>query len=248
VTRAWITWHDRTSGQEVAHRHYFFHGFAPEVDRSFFETIPAIDLARIEKSLQDHLFGIGSVAAKSSATITESAWAPQLSEFINNACCELEDIGENFFKMHESQIRDVFLLSLKMGFPRLAVAESFAVHGKTDLRIYQPIETRFKPSVKKEFKMWNGAAEAASALNQFLAYSTGDEEWIGLVFISTLKDIEHLYTGLKELLSNFPNISDLQVSTKGRRQRIIANAQIAIRSISVPLKVFVLDFGGRDYR
>ena len=248
VTRAWITWHDQTSGQEVAHRHYFFHGFTPEVERSFFETIPTIDLARIEKSLQDHLFGIESVAIKSSTTITESAWAPRLAEFINNICCELEDIGENFFRMQESQIRDIFLLSLKMGFPGLSVAESFAVHGKTDLRIYQPTETRFKPSVKKEFKIWNGAAEATSALKQLLAYSTGDEEWIGLVFISTLQDIEYLYTGVKELLSNFSNMSDLQVSKKDRGQRILASAQIAIRGIFVPLKMFVLDFGGRDYR
>jgi hypothetical protein len=248
VTRAWITWHDRTSGQEVAHRHYFFHGFTPEAERSFFETLPTIDLARIEKSLQDHLFGIESVAIKSSTAITESTWASRLAEFINNICCELEDIGENFFGMQESQIRDIFLLTLKMGFPGLSVAESFAVHGKTDLRIYQPTETRFKPSVKKEFKIWNGVAEATSALNQLLAYSTGDEEWIGLVFISILKDIEYLYTGVKELLSNFPNLSDLQLSKKDRGQRTLASAQIAIRGIFVPLKVFVLDFGERDYR
>lgn len=248
VKRAWITWRDRDSGRELAHRHYIFHGIAPKIERSAFKALPNLDLEKLRKNLRDHLFEIESAAKESFHSITTSEWGSSLLEFINTLCCVLEDTGETFFSMEEKKIRDVFLTALSMGFPGFSVGESFAVHGKTDLRIYKPDNTRFRPSVKLEFKNWNGPASATQSLNQLLAYSTGDEEWIGLIFVFRQKNIEQIYVGVEEFLARFPGINSLHLNQKEPRQRIICNGSISMRGIDVPLKTFVLDFGGRDYR
>lgn len=150
--------------------------------------------------------------------------------------------------MEEKEIRDVFIISLRMGFQGLSVVESFAVHGKTDLRIYNPSSARFRSSVKVEFKVWNGIKEAVEALKQLLAYSTGDEEWIGLIFIFRQKDFDHMHSRINELVSTFPGIGSFQLNRKMPGKRMLSDASISIRGISVPLKIFPLDFGDRDYR
>lgn len=146
----------------------------------------------------------------------------------------MEDAGETFFRMEEKEIRDVFIVSLTIGFPGLSVAESFAVHGKTDLRVYKPSTARFRSSVKAEFRIWNGQADAVKALKQLLAYCTGDEEWVGLIFIFRQKNIDRMPTEIEELLSTFPDITSFQLSRKMSGQRILSDASISIRGIEVP--------------
>jgi hypothetical protein len=248
VKQALIIWRDRSSGNELARRQYLFHGFAPEIKRDSFESVPCIDLQTILRTLRDHLFGIESATKRSLQFITSREWGQSLVEFTNGLCCVIEDAGESFFEMEEEKIRDVFIVSLTMGFPGLSVAESFAVHEKTDLRVYRPGTERFRPSVKTEFKVWNGPADTVKALKQLLAYSTGDEEWVGLIFIFRRKDIDHMYAGIRELLSTFPGITPFRLNRKMSGQRILLDASISVRGISVPLRVFLLDFGDRDYR
>lgn len=111
-----------------------------------------------------------------------------------------------YFKKHEEDLRDIFLLFLETRYEATSgVGEAFNKKGKTDILLkYSKDGSNIFVA---ECKFWKGQKKSLEAIDQLLGYLTHRDSKTALMLFIDQKEINTVITTIKEEIKSHPNFN-----------------------------------------
>lgn len=150
---------------------------------------------------------------------------PQLSDsdfrsilkIISNMALVMERSPKTFFKLHEEEIRDHFLMHLNGHFEGNATGETFNYGGKTDILI----KSEGKNIFIAECKIWKGESVLNETIDQLLRYSSWRDTKSAIILFNKNKSLSGVLEQIPDIckkhknfakISNFSNLDSETVT------------------------------------
>lgn len=136
----------------------------------------------------------------------------------------------------EEELRDIMLAHLNGHYQGCATGETFRLSGKTDIRI----EDNNRAAFVAECKVWRGAKELASAVDQLLSYLTWrDCKAAIIVFNKNNVKFSDLLTKIPEVLRSHPKFKkDLGQKSEGEWRFVMRSPEDELRQVIVNIFAF----------
>jgi len=129
-----------------------------------------------------------------------------------------ETTPTTFSKFSEEELRDLLVAHLNGHFQGKAAGEVFRKSGKSDICIQEDSRAAFVG----ECKIWGGASQVQTDLNQLLGYLTWrDCKAALIVFNKTVKEFSVVQQGLAEAVRSHPNFHKEVPSTEPGEWRVV---------------------------
>ena len=131
----------------------------------------------------------------------------------------LEESPDSYTSMGEEDLRNLFLAHLKDSFSSLsATGETFNNHGKTDIMVKSGNMILFIA----ECKIWKGASQIQSSIDQLLGYLTWRQSKAALILFVRSKNIDNVLVEIpKQVKAHSYYVRENSIQSKGQLQYIL---------------------------
>jgi len=198
---------------------------------------PSIEPIKVEKKITQPLPFPPKSGLKPEPGITDELYENILN-IVRHEGRTFETAPATFAKFEEEELRDVVLAHLNGHYQGGATGETFRKLGKTDIRI----EDEDRAAFIGECKIWRGAKELLSGIDQLLGYLTWrDCKSSLIIFNKEIKGFSKLLETVPEALLKHPLLEkDLGKQGEGEWRHIFRSEEDEERLINVHTFLFNL--------